>query len=54
VYGRLGAEGEAWLRAVNFVGKTFDRHVAGFVRKPDGPDGSPPVERPFRFWDFEE
>lgn len=32
IYGRLGEEALAWVRKMNVVSKTFERHVAGFVR----------------------
>ncbi len=32
VYGKLSAEAEAWVRQFNAMSKTFERHVAGFVR----------------------
>jgi hypothetical protein len=32
VYGRLGEEALAWLRTMNVVSRTFENHVAGFVR----------------------
>ncbi len=32
IYGRLGDEALAWVRTMNTVSKTFERHVAGFVR----------------------
>jgi hypothetical protein len=32
VYGKLSAEAEAWVRQFDVVSKTFEEHVAGFVR----------------------
>jgi hypothetical protein len=32
VYGRLSEEALSWLRKMNVVSKTFESHVAGFVR----------------------
>jgi hypothetical protein len=32
VYGRLSEEALAWLRTMNVVSKTFESHVAGFMR----------------------
>ncbi|HZI10243.1 MAG TPA: hypothetical protein VE153_07585 [Myxococcus sp.] len=32
VYGRLGDEALEWIRTMNTVSKTFESHVAGFVR----------------------
>jgi len=32
VYGRLRPEVEAWVRQFDCLNKTFDSHVAGFVR----------------------
>src|SRR5215216_3785658 len=32
IYGRLSAEAEAWVRQFDVISKTFERHVAGFVR----------------------
>jgi hypothetical protein len=32
VYGKLSAEAEGWVRQFGVVGKTFEDHVAGFVR----------------------
>jgi hypothetical protein len=32
VYGKLGAEAEGWVRQFGVLSKTFDAHVAGFVR----------------------
>jgi hypothetical protein len=32
VYGKLSAEAEAWIRQFDVVSKTFEEHVAGFVR----------------------
>ena len=32
VYGTLSAEAEAWVRQFNVLSKTFEQHVAGFVR----------------------
>ena len=32
VYGKLSAQGEAWVRQFGVVSKTFEEHVAGFVR----------------------
>jgi hypothetical protein len=32
VHGKLSLEGEAWVRQFNVVSKTFEEHVAGFVR----------------------
>jgi hypothetical protein len=32
VYGQLSAEGEAWIRQFDVMSKTFEQHVAGFVR----------------------
>lgn len=32
VYGKLSAEAEAWIRGFDVVSKTFEEHVAGFVR----------------------
>ena len=32
IYGRLSAEAEAWVRQFDVISKTFDQHVAGFVR----------------------
>ena len=32
VYGKLSPEGEEWVRQFNVVSKTFEEHVAGFVR----------------------
>jgi hypothetical protein len=33
VYGKLSAQGEAWVRQFGVVSKTFEEHVAGFVRR---------------------
>jgi hypothetical protein len=32
VYGKLSEEAEAWVRQFGVVSKTFEEHVAGFVR----------------------
>ena len=32
VYGKLSVEAEAWVRQFGVVSKTFEEHVAGFVR----------------------
>jgi hypothetical protein len=32
VYGKLSAEAEGWVRQFGAVSKTFEDHVAGFVR----------------------
>ena len=32
VYGKLSAEAEEWVRQFGVVSKTFEDHVAGFVR----------------------
>jgi hypothetical protein len=32
VYGKLSAEAEAWVRQFGVVSRTFEDHVAGFVR----------------------
>ena len=32
VYGELSAEAESWVRQFDVLSKTFDDHVAGFVR----------------------
>ncbi len=32
IYGRLGEEALAWVRKMNVVSKSFEGHVAGFVR----------------------
>lgn len=32
VYGKLSAEAEAWVRQFDVLSKTFEDHVAGFVR----------------------
>ena len=32
IYGHLSAEAEAWVRQFDVISKTFDQHVAGFVR----------------------
>ena len=32
VYGKLSPEGEEWVRQFDVVSKTFEEHVAGFVR----------------------
>ena len=32
VYGKLSAQGEAWVRQFGVVSKTSEEHVAGFVR----------------------
>lgn len=32
IYGHLGDEALAWVRTMNTVSKTFEHHVAGFVR----------------------
>jgi hypothetical protein len=32
VYGKLSAEAAAWVRQFIVVSKTFERHIAGFVR----------------------
>jgi hypothetical protein len=32
VYGKLSAEAESWVRKFGVVSKTFEHHVAGFVR----------------------
>jgi hypothetical protein len=32
VYGKLSAEAEGWVRQFGVVSKTFEDHVAGFVR----------------------
>jgi hypothetical protein len=32
VYGRLSTEAEQWVRQFGVVSKTFEHHVAGFVR----------------------
>jgi hypothetical protein len=34
VYGKLSAEAEAWVRQFGVVSRTFEDHVAGFVRYP--------------------
>ncbi|HZO90688.1 MAG TPA: hypothetical protein VFB38_20335 [Chthonomonadaceae bacterium] len=31
-YGKLSEEAEAWIRQFDVVSKTFEEHVAGFVR----------------------
>jgi hypothetical protein len=33
VYGRLSQEAEAWVRQFDVVSRTFEDHVAGFVRR---------------------
>src|SRR5215212_4320489 len=33
VYGKLSAEAEAWVRQFDVVSKTFEEHVAGFMRR---------------------
>jgi hypothetical protein len=33
VYGKLSAEAEEWVRQLGVVSKTFEDHVAGFVRR---------------------
>jgi hypothetical protein len=32
MYGRLSAEAERWVRNLDVVSKTFEDHIAGFVR----------------------
>lgn len=32
IYGRMSPEAEAWVRQFGVVSKTFEHHVAGFVR----------------------
>ena len=32
VYGKLSTQAEAWVRQFDVVSKTFEDHVAGFVR----------------------
>jgi hypothetical protein len=32
VYGRLSPEAEGWIRQFGVISKTFEEHVAGFVR----------------------
>ena len=32
VYGKLSAQAEEWVRQFDVISKTFEKHVAGFVR----------------------
>jgi hypothetical protein len=34
VYGQLSEEAEAWIRQFIGISKTFEQHVAGFMREP--------------------